>query len=103
MVLGGESYRQMLDRAAEAAKGIFVKKPLASGPPPAPDGTRFVAASFALVLSHPGVASAVVGTIDAEHLRADARACERALAYAQAEPSTPLSLLRTAVVDTPST
>jgi aryl-alcohol dehydrogenase-like predicted oxidoreductase len=58
----------LIAEAAEAGCGVLVKKAMASGHAGI-DSLRFVAA-------HPGVTSIVVGTIDLDHLRADARALE---------------------------
>lgn len=62
--------RDQLDVVAAAGErgcGVLIKKALASGHASAADSLRFVAAQ-------PGVSSIVVGTIDPEHLAANARA-----------------------------
>ncbi|MES2821008.1 MAG: aldo/keto reductase [Pseudomonadota bacterium] len=66
--LDEQTERPVLDRAAALGKGILVKKALASGHLRLAPGTDPVRASFELVFSHPGVASAIVGTIDPLHL-----------------------------------
>lgn len=64
----------VVEAAARAGVGVLVKKPLASG--------HEVDAESALaeVVRQPGVTSAIVGTIDPEHLAANCTAVARALA-----------------------
>lgn len=67
----------VLDYCARHGKAAILKKALGSGhlarePDPAQTAMRFA-------LSHPGVGSTIVGTINPEHLRANVAACERAL------------------------
>lgn len=68
----------VIDRCRELGTGVLIKKVLASGH--AATGGDPVSAAFARLLAHAGVGSLVVGTIDPDHLRANAaaaRACIR--------------------------
>ena len=65
------SHEPVIAEAAAAGVGVIVKKGLASGQLPAEAAIRFI-------LSNPGVASLVVGTLNLDHLRADVRAAEHA-------------------------
>ncbi|MCB1694340.1 MAG: aldo/keto reductase [Pseudomonadales bacterium] len=67
------SQREALDLARELGKSVLVKKALASGHATDPG------ASLAFALSHPAVASAIVGTINPAHLESNVRAALRAL------------------------
>lgn len=67
--LNEQEEKPVLDYAAEHGKGILIKKALASGHACLAAGEDPVKASFELVFSHPGVTSAVVGTINPQHLR----------------------------------
>ena len=58
----------VLDYAEAHGKGILVKKALASGHACLEPGEDPVRASFELVFAHPAVSSAIVGTIDPQHL-----------------------------------
>lgn len=69
----------VLDHAAATGKAILVKKPLASGHIDKADGIDPVEASFRFIFAHPGVTSAVMGTINPAHLRSNVGAVERAL------------------------
>jgi aryl-alcohol dehydrogenase-like predicted oxidoreductase len=60
--------KPVLDYAAAHGKGILVKKALASGHVCLSPGVDSVQASFELLFAHPGVASAIVGTINPLHL-----------------------------------
>ncbi|MDB6145754.1 MAG: aldo/keto reductase family oxidoreductase [Pseudomonas sp.] len=60
--------KPVLDYAAEHGKAILVKKALASGHVCLSPGIDPVQASFELLFEHPGVASAIVGTINPLHL-----------------------------------
>jgi len=73
--LGWSAERQVIERAAVLGKGILIKKPLASGTL----GGDPVGDSFRHILSCPWVSSIVVGTINPDHLRANAAACEAVL------------------------
>jgi aryl-alcohol dehydrogenase-like predicted oxidoreductase len=69
--LAEQGERAVLDRAASHHKGILVKKALASGHAVLA-GEDPVRASFELVFGHPGVTAAIVGTINPQHLAANA-------------------------------
>ncbi|NQD92736.1 aldo/keto reductase [Pseudomonas sp. CrR25] len=58
----------VLDYAEARGKGILVKKALASGHACLEPGIDPVRASFELIFAHPAVSSAIVGTIDPQHL-----------------------------------
>lgn len=60
--------RPVLDYAASHAKGLLVKKGLASGHVCLAPGVDPVRASFELIFGHPGVTSAIIGTINPLHL-----------------------------------
>ncbi|MNJ58873.1 General stress protein 69 [compost metagenome] len=66
--LNEQSERVVLDYAAEHGKAILVKKALASGHVCLSPGVDPVRASFELLFAHPGVSSAIVGTINPVHL-----------------------------------
>ncbi len=66
--LSEQSERPVLDYAAAHGKAILVKKALASGHACLAPGVDPVRASFELLFAHPGVASAIVGTINPLHL-----------------------------------
>ncbi len=67
----------VLEAAARQHKGVLIKKGLMSGHI---DGANGVERSFAHVFAQPGVSSMIVGTINPDHLRANAAALQRALA-----------------------
>lgn len=58
--------RPVFDAAAEAGKGVLVKKGLQSGHVAGAEGVR---ASMAHVFALPGVSAVIVGTINPDHLR----------------------------------
>lgn len=64
--LEDRSFESVIDEAALAGVGVVVKKALASGSLSPIDGLRFV-------LRHPGVSTAVVGTLNLDHMRANLR------------------------------
>lgn len=66
--LGEQQELPVLDYAARHAKGILIKKALASGHICLESGVDPVRASFELIFAHPGVGSAIVGTINPLHL-----------------------------------
>ncbi|MBU3056359.1 aldo/keto reductase [Pseudomonas indica] len=66
--LNEQGERPVLDYAAEHGKGILIKKALASGHACLGAGVDPVRASFELLFGHPGVASAIIGTINPLHL-----------------------------------
>ncbi len=59
----------VLDYAAQNNKGTFIKKALASGHLDKMASKDPIRSSMELVLSHPGVSSITVGTINQKHLR----------------------------------
>lgn len=64
--------RAVLDYAAKTNKGCILKKVLASGHATSPaDSLRFA-------FDHPGVSSAIIGTINSEHLKANIEAISSA-------------------------
>ncbi|WEJ71746.1 aldo/keto reductase [Pseudomonas sp. PSE14] len=63
-----QAEKAVIDHAQAHARGILIKKALASGHAALAPGVDPVRASFELVLGHPGVASAIVGTINPLHL-----------------------------------
>ncbi|MBM3106379.1 aldo/keto reductase [Pseudomonas sp. V1] len=66
--LNEQAERPVLDYAAAHGKAILVKKALASGHVCLSPGVDPVRASFELLFGHPGVCSAIVGTINPVHL-----------------------------------
>lgn len=56
----------VLEVAAEAQKGVLIKKGLQSGHVSGPDGVR---QALEFIFSQPGVSGLIVGTINPEHLR----------------------------------
>lgn len=66
--LNEQSEKPVLDYAAAHGKAILVKKALASGHICLAPGVDPVRVSFELLFSHPGVCSAIVGTINPLHL-----------------------------------
>lgn len=66
--LNEQAERPILDYAASHAKGILVKKALASGHVCLESGADPVRASFELLFAHPGVGAAIIGTITPQHL-----------------------------------
>lgn len=69
----------VLDFAAQHNKGILLKKALASGHICTHAGEDPVQASFNYIFAHPGVTSAIIGTINPEHLRSNVAAAEKAI------------------------
>jgi aryl-alcohol dehydrogenase-like predicted oxidoreductase len=69
--LAEQAERPVLDHAAAHGKVILIKKALASGHAVLA-GEDPVRASFELVFGHPGVTAAIVGTINPQHLAANA-------------------------------
>ncbi|WP_043308463.1 aldo/keto reductase [Pseudomonas sp. ML96] len=69
--LAEQGERAVLDHAASHHKGILIKKALASGHAVLAS-TDPVRASFELVFGHPGVSATIVGTINPQHLAANA-------------------------------
>lgn len=77
--LAEQSEIPVADYCHQHGKGVLIKKALASGHLASQEQDP-VAASFAMLFAHPGVSSAIVGTINPAHLVANA---ERALAGAR--------------------
>lgn len=71
--LNEQSERPVIDHATAIGKAILIKKALASGHVCLGSGVDPVQASFELVLGHPGVASAIIGTINPLHLSHNVR------------------------------
>ena len=69
--LNEQAERQVIDYAATHGKGILVKKALASGH--LASGEDPVRRSFELLFGQPGVSSAIVGTINPQHLTDNVR------------------------------
>lgn len=68
--------KEVIDYAVQQQKGILLKKALASG-----HVQGSVDSYFEFALSHPGVTSVVIGTINPEHLCENVDACERVMAH----------------------
>lgn len=66
--LNEQTEKPVIEYAATHGKAILVKKALASGHVCLSPGVDPVQASFKLLFEHPGVASAIVGTINPLHL-----------------------------------
>lgn len=82
MVTHNLAYREeeaVIDYARYNHKGILIKKALASGHLcNAPDADP-VQSSFDMIFGHPGVSSAIIGTINPQHLRANVAAVATSL------------------------
>lgn len=72
--------RPVIAAAHNAGKGVLIKKALASGQGPAAGGVDAVAAAMQLIFAEPGVSAVVVGSLSIEHLTADVRAADAAIA-----------------------
>ncbi len=66
--LNEQGEKPVLDYALQHGKGILIKKGLASGHACLGAGIDPVRASFELIFGHPGVTSAIIGTINPLHL-----------------------------------
>lgn len=66
--LGERSELPVADYAAAHRKGILIKKALASGHACLQPGDDPVRASFELLFRHPGIGSAIIGTVSPKHL-----------------------------------
>ena len=73
----------VIDYAAEHNKCILLKKALASGHICQQDQSDPVQQSFNFIFSHPGVTSAIIGTINPSHLQGNINAANRALKNCQ--------------------
>jgi aryl-alcohol dehydrogenase-like predicted oxidoreductase len=71
--LSEQHERKVIDHAHALGKAILIKKALASGHACLGSGIDPVQASFELVFGHPGVASAIIGTINPLHLSHNVR------------------------------
>lgn len=80
--LNEQAERPVLDYAAAHGKAILVKKALASGHICLSPGVDPVQASFELLFAHPGVSSAIVGTINPVHLAHNVATVARILGQA---------------------
>ena len=69
--------RPVLELAKKLNKGVIIKKGLQSGHADSSSGGGGVEKSFQHVLSQPGVSSMIVGTINKQHLRANAETANR--------------------------
>ena len=78
--LQDQSEKPVLDFAETHNKGVFIKKGLASGHACAGYTNDPVQASLELILSHPGVTSITIGTIQIPHLVKNAEKAARVLA-----------------------
>ncbi|WP_020410342.1 aldo/keto reductase [Hahella ganghwensis] len=70
---------EVIDFAREQGKGILIKKALASGHLCLKPGEDALTESFRFVFSNPGVTSAIVGTINPLHMKANIDALERVI------------------------
>jgi aryl-alcohol dehydrogenase-like predicted oxidoreductase len=61
----------VIDYCALHNKGVFIKKALASGHAASSIAKNSINKSFQMVLEHQGVSSAIIGTINPEHLAAN--------------------------------
>lgn len=77
--LAEQGEKPVLDYAATHGKGILIKKALASGHAVLREGQDPIQASFELLFSHPGVSSAIIGTINPQHLAANVAAAAAAI------------------------
>jgi aryl-alcohol dehydrogenase-like predicted oxidoreductase len=75
----------VIDKCYQLNKGVLVKKALASGHiHQAPDASAdFVQSSMDFIFSHPGVSSAIIGTINPQHLRDNLNKAVIALTHSQ--------------------
>lgn len=72
--------RAVLQHAARANKGIFIKKALASGHMASQSGTvDIVQANFDFIFAEPAVSSVIIGTINPAHLQDNVDKAARAL------------------------
>ena len=75
------SQKPVIDQAQKAGKGVLIKKGLASGHAARgadQDQTPSVADNFRFLLEPPGISSAIVGTINPNHLRENIQAASDA-------------------------
>ncbi|MCK6418216.1 MAG: aldo/keto reductase [Alphaproteobacteria bacterium] len=88
-----QSEKPVLDYAVANGKGILLKKIFASGHMPLMQDRNPVQAAMRFVFSHPGVTSALIGTINPEHLQENAAALHAALALRSTPRHPPLDLV----------
>ncbi len=81
--LNERAERPVLDYAQAHAKGILVKKALASGHACLEPGRDPVRLSFELLFGHPGVGAAIIGTINPQHLSDNVRTAAAVLSPQQ--------------------
>ncbi len=82
MVTWNPSYHRevpVIDWCQQNHKGVLIKKALASGHACLAEGEDPVQASFDMVLSHPGVSSVIIGTINPQHLQHNVDCAARTL------------------------
>lgn len=77
--LDHQAEEPVLDYAAEHGKAILLKKALASGHICNTENKDPVQASFDFIYAHPGVTSAIIGTINPTHLKSNVTAALNAL------------------------
>lgn len=63
--------KAVIDQCLRLRKGVLIKKALASGHIGKENDGNSIVRSLDLLFSHPGVTSAVIGTIDPDHLRSN--------------------------------
>jgi aryl-alcohol dehydrogenase-like predicted oxidoreductase len=85
--LAERAEKPVLDYAFTHGKAILVKKALASGHACLTPGQDPVRASFELLFDHPGVVSAIVGTINPLHLAHNVASAVAVLRAKQASPN----------------
>ncbi|MFY0678172.1 MAG: aldo/keto reductase [Neptuniibacter sp.] len=72
--------KAVLDYAEKNKKAVLLKKALASGHLCKNTDVDPVKASFEFIFNHPGVTSAIVGTINPEHLKSNIKLAEEVIA-----------------------
>lgn len=77
--LSHQTEEAVLDYAELNNKGILLKKALASGHICAKNSQDPIQASFDFIFAHKGVTSAIIGTINPKHLKANVAAAEKAI------------------------
>jgi len=78
--LNDQTEKPVIDYAKKHGKGILVKKALASGHVCKDTGSSSLESSFELVFSQSAVASAIIGTINQEHLQQNIEIAAKSLA-----------------------
>lgn len=77
--LNEQAEKAVIDYCHEHNKGVLLKKVLASGHIAAGDNKSALQQSMDFVFAHPGVTSAIIGTINPKHLRENVEAAIAAL------------------------